>query len=332
MRPFAIEPASDAAVAVMAAAKGGGDVQYLAGGTTLIDLMKLDVLAPERLIDINPLAREHGAIVAGPGGLRLGALVRMSDAAVHPAVRAGWPVIAQTLEAAASPQIRNMASLGGNVLQRTRCAYYRDTRWAACNKRTPGSGCAALEGVNRRHAVLGVSEACIAAYPGDFAQALIALEAVVVTLAPGGGRRIAFEDLHRPPGSTPHLETNLAPGELIVAFEIPRAPWAARSLYVKIRDRASYDFALASAAVALDMDGARVREARIALGGVASRPWRARQAEGALRGTVLDEASAAGAARAAFAGARAHGEAAFKRELGQRTLVRALLAAGAMEV
>jgi xanthine dehydrogenase YagS FAD-binding subunit len=225
-----------------------------------------------------------------------------------------------------------MASLGGNVLQRTRCSYFRDTGQSACNKRNPGSGCAALEGTNRRHAVLGASPHCIATYPGDFAQALVALEAEVEIAGRGGVRRIAFSNLHLAPGAHPEVETTLKLGELITAFTIPATPFARRSLYLKIRDRQSYEFALASAAVALDMDGRDVRQARIALGGVATRPWRSREAEAALKGKTLDEAAASAAAQEAFAGAVTHGGNDFKPELGRRTLVRALLETAAMEV
>jgi xanthine dehydrogenase YagS FAD-binding subunit len=328
MRPFSYQRVGDAA----AAAKVQAGAAFLAGGTTLLDLMKLDVMQPSIVVDINDLAREHGGIEAGAGGLRLGALVRMADAARHPAIRAGYPVIAQSLELAASAQLRNMATLGGNVLQRTRCSYFRDTSWSACNKRHPGSGCAALDGVNRKHAVLGTSPDCIATYPGDFAQALMALDAGVEIAGPAGARRIAFADLHVEPASHPAVETTLRPGELILAFTVPATPFARRSRYLKIRDRQSYEFALASAAVALDLDGRQVREARIALGGMATRPWRARSAEAALRGRTLDEAAARTAAQTAFADAVTHGENDFKPELGRRTLMRALLETAAMEV
>jgi xanthine dehydrogenase YagS FAD-binding subunit len=249
----------------------------------------------------------------------------MAAAGEHPEIRQNYPVVAQALDLAASPQIRNMATLGGNVLQRTRCNYFRDPSWGACNKREPGSGCAALDGVNRKHAVLGVSDHCIAAYPGDFAQALVALDAGVEIVGPSGSRVMPFEQLHRLPGDTPHIETVLAPGELIVGFWLPVAPWTRRSLYLKIRDRQSYEFALASAAVALDLADGMVNEARIALGGVAAKPWRAREAEAALKGHALDEAGARRAAEATFATAQAHGQKDYKPELGRRTLVRALL-------
>src|ERR1041385_3037818 len=298
--------------------------QYVAGGTTLIDLMKLDVMRPELVTDINQL--EHtpsGLIEFGPKGLWLGALVRMSTAADHPDVRKNFPVIAQSLDLAASPQIRNMASLGGNVLQRTRCTYFRDTSYASCNKRNPGSGCAALESLHREHAVLGVSEACIASYPGDFGQALIALDAIVELAGPEGERRISFAELHRMPGDTPQLETTLMPGELITSFIVPAAPWTRRSLYLKVRQRESYEFALASAAVALDLgDDRLVRGVRVALGGVATIPWRAQDAEAVLIGRTFDEQAASAAADAAFANARPRTDNAYKVALGKRTLVR----------
>jgi len=339
MRPFAYHRAETPDAAVKAAVYAldgeaqapppGAPVQFIAGGTTMLDLMKLDVMHPRTLIDISGIS---GSIEIGEGGLRLGALVRMSDAADHPVIRRDYPMIAQSLMLAASQQLRNMASLGGNVLQRTRCAYFRDVTYAQCNKRRPGSGCAALQGMNRQHAVLGTSDACIATYPGDFAQALIALDAQVEIVGPRGTRRLAFADLHRAPGERPDIETVLAADELIGAFTVPAGPWTRRSLYLKIRDRQSYAFALASAAVALEMDGGAMREVRIGLGGVATIPWRAREAEEALRGKVLDEDSARVAAEAAFAGAHGLEHNSFKIELGKRTLVRALLGAGRMEV
>ncbi|HWE45898.1 MAG TPA: xanthine dehydrogenase family protein subunit M [Caulobacteraceae bacterium] len=339
MERFDYARAADPAAAVHAASLAEAPknetqwpTQYLAGGTNLIDYMKLDVLRPQRVIDINDLQDQHGAIEVAGDGLRLGALARMSDVADHPDVKRDYPVIAESLNLAASGQIRNMASVGGNVLQRTRCNYFRDVSYRACNKRDPGSGCAALEGVNRKHAVLGVSDKCIATYPGDFANALVALDARVNVLGHRGSRTMRFEDLHRAPGDTPEIETNLEPGDLILGFEVPAGPWTRRSLFLKIRDRESYEFALASAAVALAMDGGTVREARIALGGVATKPWRAHEAEAVLNGKPLDEAQARRAADAAFAGARTREQNAFKPELGRRTLVRALMQAQAMEV
>ncbi|MBK1658311.1 FAD binding domain-containing protein [Paracraurococcus ruber] len=338
MRPFAYERVPDPAAAQRAVPVGSSSAaapvptMVLAGGTTLLDLMKLDVLRPERLLDIRPLESRLGAIRLDGQGLRLGALARMAQVADDVEVRREFPVLAESLALAASAQLRNMATLGGNVLQRTRCSYYRDVSYAACNKRNPGSGCAALDGYNRLHAVLGTSEHCIASYPGDFAQALMALDAVVEIEGPQGGRSMPFAELHRAPGDRPDIETTLRPGELITAFQVPAGPWAKRSRYVKVRDRQSYAFAAASAAVALDLDGDRVRGVRIALGGVATRPWRATDAEAALAGQRLDEASAMRAAEVAFRDARTHGENDDKPELGRRTLVRALLEAQRMEI
>ena len=344
MRPFAFARADSAKAAIEAHHLADNDSdgapsvrarsQYVAGGTTLVDLMKLDVMRPEMVTDINGLESHtpSGLIEYGPRGLWLGALVRMSAAAEHADVRENFPVIAQSLDLAASPQIRNMASLGGNVLQRTRCTYFRDVTYKECNKRAPGSGCAALKGFNRQHAVLGVSEHCIAAYPGDFAQALIALDAQVDIGGFDGSRTIPFVDLHRPPGDTPQIETTLEPGDLITAFVVPPTPWARRSLFLKVRDRESYEFALASAAVALDLDGDTAHDVRIALGGVAALPWRATEAEAALRGQRLDDATLNAAAEKAFAQARPMGHNAFKIELGKRTLKRALRQAADMEL
>jgi xanthine dehydrogenase YagS FAD-binding subunit len=340
MRPFRYSRARDANDAVGAAASIAqpglsateAPTQFLAGGTTLVDLMKLDVMHPTRVIDIKPLAKRHSEIEFKDGVLRLGGLALMSEAADHPLIRREFPVIAQSLQLAASAQLRNMATLSGNVLQRTRCSYFRDVTWRSCNKRDPGSGCAAMDGVNRRHAVLGVSNHCIATYPGDFAQALIALDAEVEILGPSGGLTIPFAQLHREPGDTPHLETRLAPGALITAFLIRSGPWARRSLYLKIRDRESYDFALASAAVALDMHNGAVRQARIALGGVATVPWRSPEAESLLVGKLLDHNLAYEAGRAAFAAAVPRQGNRYKVELGKRALARALLSAAALEI
>jgi xanthine dehydrogenase YagS FAD-binding subunit len=297
----------------------------------MLDLMKLDTMQPAALVDINGLERRFGGIDLTPDGLHLGALVRMSAAAEHPLIQREYPAIAQSLQLAASPQLRNMASLAGNVLQRTRCMYFRESDWKACNKRNPGSGCAALDGNNRKHAILGVGVQCIASYPGDFAQALVAFDATVETIGPSGPRRFPFEQLHRGP-EQPDIETILSPGELITGFVVPAGSWTRRSLYLKVRDRQSYEFGLATATVALDLNGDRVREARVGLGGVAYRPWRAHAAEDALRGRTLDEAAATEAARAAFAGAHPREQNRYKVELGRRTLVRALLQAKALPV
>jgi xanthine dehydrogenase YagS FAD-binding subunit len=337
MRPFVYSFATDAAAAVKAAsgapaAATPGAVQYLAGGTTLVDLMKLDVMQPTQLIDITRMpAPQLRAIELSPKGLYIGALATMRQVADHPGVRRDYPVVAESLQLAASQQLRNMARVGGNVLQRTRCAYFRDTSWP-CNKRTPGAGCAALEGENRWHAVLGASEQCIASYPGDWATALVALEATVQVLGSGGSRSMPFAQLHRLPGRTPHIETTLAPGDLITGFMIPAGAHTRRSLYLKVRDRESYEFALASAAVALALDGDTVRQVRIGLGGPVAVPWRAREAEALLTGKPLNEANATAAARAAFAAARPRQHNAFRIPLGQQTLVRALLQAQTMEL
>jgi xanthine dehydrogenase YagS FAD-binding subunit len=334
MRSFIYERANNPPAAAHLAAAATSDkmqVEYLAGGTTLLDLMKLDVMRPAVIVDINPL-EAFGRIDSNQHGLRLGAMVRMGDAAEHADIKNQYPVIAQSLHLAASQQIRNMASLGGNVLQRTRCTYFRDTSYAACNKRSPGSGCAALAGINRSHAVLGTSDQCIATYPGDFAQALIALDASVELTGASGNRTMPFANLHRKPGDTPDKETSLRPGELIASFTVPAGPWTRRSLYLKIRDRDSYEFALASAAVALDQEDGAARNVRIALGGVATVPWRAVEAEAFLRGKPINEQNAAAAADAAFAGAKGHGHNDFKIELGKRTLHRALMEAAAMEI
>jgi xanthine dehydrogenase YagS FAD-binding subunit len=330
MRPFTYARPETAPDAVKAFA---ADAQFLAGGTTLVDLMRLNVMRPQSIIDINPLSGTAlGKIEIGADGLKLGALAHMAEAADHEDIRAQYPVIAQALDLAASPQIRNMATLGGNVLQRTRCTYFRDVSYANGNKRIPGSGGAALEGVNRTHAILGASNNCIATYAGDFAQALIALDADVDVTGPNGARKIPFANLHLPPGDTPHIETTLKPGELIAAFNVPAGAWTKRSLYLKVRDRESYEFALASAAVALDMDGDKINEARIALGGVATLPWRAREAETLLRGKSLDDDILTKATDAAFqhAAPRRHNQ--FKIALGKRTMIRALRQAAAMEI
>lgn len=339
MHPFVFERVDAPASAIRLAVDRRGDsalvnpAQYLAGGTTLLDLMKLEVMRPDRVIDINGFDDTAiGQVMATRDGIRLGALVRMAEAADNPTVRRECPMIAQSLKLAASQQLRNMASLGGNVLQRTRCPYFRDVSYAACNKRNPGTGCAAMNGFNREHAVLGTSERCIATYPGDFAQALIALDATVETMGAQGGRLIPFAALHRPPAERPDVESVLHPGELITAFEVPLAPWMRRSLYLKVRDRESYEFALASAAVALDLREGMVAEARIALGGVATVPWRATAAENALRGQRIDDRSVAAAAEAAFASARGREHNTFKIALGKRTLVRALNEAAAIAI
>jgi xanthine dehydrogenase YagS FAD-binding subunit len=338
MRPFTYQRPTDApsavqALAVAAAANNpltDASIQPLAGGTTLLDLMKLDVMRPEVLVDINPLSKAWSMVSLDDGNLKLGALARMSDVAADPNIQRNYPVIADSLKLAASPQLRNMASLGGNVMQRTRCTYFRDVSYDACNKRNPGSGCAAMEGFNRTHAILGTSDQCIATYPGDFAQALIALDAMVEITGKSGVRNVPFAELHKAPGASPQIETSLMPGELISAFSV-QGRWP-RSTYLKIRDRQSYEFALSSAAVALDVQNGTVHDARVALGGVATIPWRAREAEALLKGQKIDDALASKVAEAAFKGAagRKHNE--FKIALGKRVVSRALHQAAMMEI
>ena len=312
------------------AARAGAapSTRFVAGGTNLIDLMKLDVERPTHVVDINNLARSDPSLAAiaeqPDGGLRIGGLARMRDVAWDARVRERYPVISQSLLLAASGQLRNMASIGGNVLQRTRCPYFRDTAMP-CNKREPGSGCSALRGINRTEAVLGTSEQCIATYPGDLAVALVALGATVHLHAPTGeNRTMPFANLHVLPGAHPERETVLRPGELITAIDLPALAAARRSLYLKVRDRASYAFALASAAVAVELDGRTVRDARVGLGGVATKPWRSREAERLLIGKPATEQTFRAAADAALAGARPRRDNAFKVTLAKRTLVRAL--------
>jgi xanthine dehydrogenase YagS FAD-binding subunit len=327
MEPFDYARARDAGAAV---AQVGGDpgASYLAGGTTLVDLMKLGVESPRTLVDVTGLPLSQ--IEVTDRGARLGAMARNSDVAHHEKIRAAYPVLSQAILSGATPQIRNMATTSGNLLQRTRCAYFRDTA-SACNKREPGSGCAALEGYNRQHAVLGTSGLCIATHPSDMCVALAALDAVIEVRGPDRGtRRIGINEFYVPYGEDPARENVLEHGELITAVELAAEPFFARSHYLKIRDRASYEFALASAAVALDLDGGTIRQARVALGGVATMPWRSADAERALVGARADEAAFASAAAAAMRGARAQKFNAFKIDLAQRTLVRALRTVAAM--
>ena len=322
MQPFAYTPADDLQSATRLAVADPG-ARYLAGGTTLVDLMKLDVETPTQLIDISrlPLAE---IVAHADGGVRIGALARNSDLAHNGAVRARFPVLSQALLAGASGQVRNMATTAGNLLQRTRCSYFRDTA-TPCNKREPGSGCSAIDGYNRMHAVLGTSASCIATHPSDMAVALVALDARVRILGAAGERVIPLIELHRLPANHPELETTLEPGELMTAVEVPPLSFGARSLYVKVRDRASFAFALVSVAVAVDVADGSVRDARIALGGVGTKPWRAREAEDALRGRPATVESYRVAAEAAMAGAVPRVHNGFKIELARRTLVRALL-------
>jgi xanthine dehydrogenase YagS FAD-binding subunit len=321
MRPFSYARAADAGAAI-AAVRERADGAFLAGGTTAVDLVRQNVLRPGLLVDINDLPLTGIEDLPG-GGLRVGALARMSDVARAPRVRERFPVISQALLLGASAQLRNMASMGGNLCQRVRCSYFRDTA-SPCNKRDPGSGCAALDGFNRGHAVLGTSDKCIATHPSDVAVALVALDAVVHTRGPAGERAIGIDDFFLLPGDTPEREHPLEHGELITAIEVPAAPVARRSVYLKFRDRESYEFALASVAAAVRIEDGAVTEVRLALGGVGTKPWRARRAEASLLGQPATEASFAEAARRELATASPRPLNAFKVELAQRAIVRAL--------
>jgi xanthine dehydrogenase YagS FAD-binding subunit len=325
MHPFTYQRATDVQSAVALAAQPGSE--FLAGGTDMLQLLKDDVRTPRRLVEIASLSG-MSEIANGPQGLRLGALARMADVADHPEVSRNYPVIAQALLASASPQVRNMATIGGNLLQRTRCPYFRDTA-SPCNRRDPGSGCSAIEGENRLHAVLGGSDHCVATHASDLAVALVACDAAVVVAGAAGERRVKLEDLHRLPGETPETETVLGPGDLITAVEIPPLAFAKRSRYRKVRDRASFEFALASAAVALDVQDGTIRQARVALGGVGTKPWRSHEAEAALTGATFADAAFEKAASAALAKARPLHQNGFKITLAQRVLVRALRTVGA---
>jgi xanthine dehydrogenase YagS FAD-binding subunit len=327
MRPFTYQKPESPVNAVRAIAAAGTSSRFLAGGTTLYDLMKLNVEVPFHIVDINSLSELEAFDTSGSNELVFGALARMSDVAADPRLIRDYPSLSESLWRAASQQLRNMASLGGNLLQRTRCAYFRGGEPFVCNKRKPGSGCAAREGINRGHALLGGSESCIAVYPGDFAVALVAFDAKVDILGPDGQRTIELEHLHREPGNTPHVETVLEPGELILRIRVPVTPLGRASTYHKIRDRESYAFALASAAVALQMDGDSVRDARIAIGGLATRPWRSREAEQTLRGRAVTPEAARAAGDAALQGAKASRDNAFRVELGARTVADALMIA-----
>src|SRR6201993_389033 len=321
MRPFSYARAADADAAI-AAVRERADGAFLAGGTTAVDLVRQNVLRLGLLVDINDLPLTGIEDLPG-GGLRVGALARMSDVARAPGVRERFPVISQALLLGASAQLRNMASMGGNLCQRVRCSYFRDTT-SPCNKRDPGSGCAALDGFNRGHAILGTSDKCIATHPSDAAVALVALDAVVRTSGPGGERDIGIDDFFLLPGDTPQREHPLEHGELVTAIEVPGTPVARRSVYLKFRDRQSYEFALASVAAAVRIEDGTVAEVRLALGGVGTRPWRARRAEASLRGQPATAASFAEAARRELATATTRPLNAFKVELAQRAVVRAL--------
>lgn len=323
MTPFRYERATDAQTALTLRAQAGA--AFLGGGTNLVDLIRETIEHPDLLVDVSGLS---STIEETPdGGLRIGAGVKNTAVAADPLVRQRYPLLSQAILAGASAQIRNMASVGGNILQRTRCLYFYDDA-ARCNKRAPGSGCDAIGGFNRNHAILGASDACIATHPSDMCVALAALGAVVTVEGPAGTRQIPLVELHRLPGTTPEIETVLAPGDLITAVTLPPGGIAGRSHYRKVRDRASYAFALVSLAVGIEMDGAIVKDIRLALGGVAHKPWRAQAAEAALRGKPLTEASVRAAAEAELAPAKGLRDNSFKIELAKRLIVDSVLTLG----
>ena len=306
----------------------GTPAKFIAGGTTLVDLMKLSVETPGTLVDINLLPLDKIEPLPN-GGLRIGAMVRNSDLAWNADVQKNYAVLSQAILSGASPQLRNMATTGGNLLQRTRCAYFRDPSAGSpggygCNKRTPGTGCAALEGFHRTHAILGTSDHCIATHPSDMCVAMAALEATILVEGPKGKRTIPFADFHKLPGDTPHIENALEPGELVTYVDLPRPIEGAKSVYLKLRDRASYEFALASAAVVARVEGGHIRYIRVAMGGVGTKPWRSHEAEAALMGKAVDPTHFKAAAEAALKNARPRTDNAFKVELARRCLVRTL--------
>ncbi|MGW3725046.1 FAD binding domain-containing protein [Streptomyces sp. NPDC000851] len=325
MHPFTYAQADSTRDAVAAGRRGG---RYIAGGTTLVDLMRETVERPETLVDISGLPLDE-VTVTSRGGLRIGALVTMSDAAAHPKVRTLFPVVSEALELSASAQLRNMATIGGNIMQRTRCTYFRDVT-ADCNKRVPGSGCAAREGFNRTHAILGTSASCVATHPSDVAVAFAALEAQVHLLGPDGERTVPFADFLLRPGTTPHREQALGRGELITSVDIPALSRPLKSGYLKVRDRQSYEFALSSAAVALHVSGGVIREAKVAAGGVGTVPWKLPAVERALTGKRPSDRLWAEAAAAAAEGARPLKNNRFKVDLLQRTVERQLRTVGDM--
>jgi xanthine dehydrogenase YagS FAD-binding subunit len=321
MKQFEYSRPSSAQAAVQTLGKNPAG-QFLAGGTNLIDLMKMQVAAPERLIDLGGLPLREISEVAG--GLQIAALVTNAETAEHPLVLEKYPLLSKAILAGASPQLRNMATTGGNLLQRTRCPYFFDVTMP-CNKRKPGSGCGALNGYNRMHAIFGASDKCIAVNPGDMSVALAALDAHVEVTGAKGARSIPMKDFHRLPGDHPELDTTLLPGELITAVTLPELPGSYKTNYLKIRDRASYAFALVSAAVMLDMDGSRIREARIAMGGVAHKPWRLPEVEAALRGKPASEAVFTDAASLMLKNAKAYEHNKFKLRLAPNTVTLALM-------
>ena len=321
MQPFTYARVGQVQPAVKAIAQDPG-AELIAGGTDLLQLLKDGQRAPTQLIDINELPFAGCDVTSG--GARIGALARMSDVADHAGIVENFPAISQALLLSASAQLRNMASIGGNLLQRTRCSYFRDPAFEACNKRMPGSGCAAVGGENRMHAVHGGSDACVATHASDLAVALVALDAVINVAGPDGERSIPLEHFHTLPGDAPHFETVLRPGEIIFRVDVPAASHAQHSHYLKVRDRASYEFALVSAAVGLEIREGRIRDARVAMGGVGTKPWRMRGVEKILVGSKVEEATWRAAAAQAIEGARPLQKNFFKLELIQRTLTRAL--------
>ena len=323
MQPFTYARAATLDQALHLAQAPGA--MLMAGGTTMVDLMRGDLAAPASVVDIGHLHELAAFDTTGPV-LRFGALARMADVAEDAALLRGYPALAESLQLAASQQIRNAATVGGNLLQRTRCAYFRDGV-SACNKRVPGSGCTALDGVTREMALFGTSDRCIATYPGDWGNALAAFDTSIEVRSVSGTRTIPFAELHVAYGDDPARETTLRPGEVITAILVPATPAGRHSTYVKVRDRQSYAYAVVSAAVALEMDGDTVRHARVSLGGVATKPWRSHEAEAALAGVTLTEQSALAAGHAAFKDAKPHGDNAFKIELGARAVARAALVA-----
>jgi xanthine dehydrogenase YagS FAD-binding subunit len=328
MDAISYERAADISGAIKSASQPGA--AFIGGGTNLLDLMKGGVATPMKLIDITHIDGLNGVSKLPNGGLRIGALVRNSTAANHVMIREQYPLLSEAFLAGASAQLRNMATVGGNLMQRTRCYYFYDTGFAQCNKRAPGSGCAAIEGNSRIHAILGASDQCIATHPSDMSVALAALDAVVQVNGPNGERAIPFADFHRLPGDHPERDTTLQPGELITFVDLPAPLFAEHSHYLKVRDRASYAFALVSVAAALQMEGNTVRAARIALGGVAHKPWRASATEQALVGKPLSHDVVQSAAALATRDAKAYRDNGFKIELAQRAIVRAVQTAGGM--
>jgi xanthine dehydrogenase YagS FAD-binding subunit len=323
MQPFALEQGRDIADTIRRGRLPGTD--YIAGGTDLMQLLKDDVRRPGRLVDLEGLDLDR--ITVTPQGLRLGAMTRMSEVADHPAVIRDYPVISQALLASAAPQIRNLGTIGGNLLQRTRCPYFRDTA-APCNKRAPGTGCGAIEGAHRSHAIFGGSRHCIATHASDLAVALVALDATVHLSGPSGARDLKLTELHLQPKDHPDIETMLHPGELILAVSVPAGAWTRRSFYLKVRDRASFEFALTSAAVALEIEGGTIRAARVAAGGVGTKPWRLPAVEHALIGAPASDATWRHAGQLAIAGAAPLRDNRFKVRLLQNTVARALEQAG----